>query len=121
MIYQTFVPFDNSTAANILKWAQSFGQALFNFGWTAQTGHGEVVASAVSTVWTWTNSPAIPTSTTGTPRSNVINFRGAWSSGSGYVANDTVTKRRVNLDRAHYRCKWWGRAVQRSIVATLQL
>lgn len=88
--YRTFVPYDNSVAANIAKWGQAFGQAMLNFGWSAQSGHGEVVASAVSSVWTWTNTPSTPTAGTTGPRS-VLNFRGAWSSGNGYAANDTVT------------------------------
>ena len=90
MIYQaTNQPFTSATAAQYIAWATAIGQAMTTFGWSAVSGHGEVVASGTGGSYTWTNVASGP-GATAIQSVQAYTFKGAWVSGTTYVGANTA-------------------------------
>jgi hypothetical protein len=82
--------YDSSTVPHYVQWGQMLGQALTQFGWVPQTGHGEIVNNGLTgTSYAWSNIVAGPGTTALAPAAN-YNFQGAWVSGNTYVGGNTA-------------------------------
>jgi hypothetical protein len=85
--YQTFAPPISDTLAHFKAWAQFFGAGFTTIGWTAQTGHGEVVATGTGATYAWT-SASLPTTALLAPQA--YTFKGAFVGGTTYVGGNTA-------------------------------
>lgn len=86
---QTIAP-SSASAALYLAWAQFLGGGFTTCGWTAQTGHGEVVASGTGASYAFTNVVAAPATTGLVGITAGYTFKGAWVSGNTYVGSNTA-------------------------------
>jgi hypothetical protein len=76
------------TLAHYIAWGQFLGGGFSAAGWSAQSGHGEVVASGTGATYAWTNAAAAPT--VGLTIAQSYTFKGAWVSGNTYVGGNTA-------------------------------
>jgi hypothetical protein len=89
---QSFLPYDSSTVANYLAWAQGIGNALSAFGWTKTTDQGQVNWADVTTVAN--GRPTIISQ---------YNF-GAWAGGTSYPVMSTTGSSVVTSAGLTYAC-----------------
>jgi hypothetical protein len=89
--------YDSSTVPHYVGWGQMFGQALTQFGWVPQTGHGELVDNGLTGAsYAWSNVVAGPGATS---LASVINytFKGAFVGGTTYVGGNLATTNNVDV------------------------
>ena len=89
--YQTNVAPISDTLAHHKAWANTYGGGFSTAGWSAQTGHGEVVASGTGASYAWTDTGSVHTTPT-TALVPVRNYRfnGAFVPSATYTGANTA-------------------------------
>src|SRR6266404_1119401 len=88
--YQVYLPYDSSTVANYIAWAQGISNALSALGWVKTSDTGQVV---------WGNVVSAPTAPTQI-QNTTFAMVGAWTGGTAY----TFTKQGVTSGGLTYQC-----------------
>jgi hypothetical protein len=94
--YSAIIEPSSASVTAYTRWAQFIGQGLNLAGWTAQSGHGEVVASGSGTSRTFTNVTAA--STTAHRAQTNYSFKGAFVANTTYTGiSTTINQSNVDL------------------------